>query len=165
MSLRPTHTHTARQVVVATSLPKLLAAARAAFAAEGFTALVLDGSPSERAAAAAAFVSTPASRVKALLLNSAADCAGLTLTAANHLFVLEPIPSPPVFAQLCARICRMGQRKHCYVYSVAVERSIEERLLALRQRLAADDSRADAARSLTADSLTPEDLLWLLEHE
>lgn len=101
----------ASQVVVATSLPKLLGAARAAFAAEGLTALVLEGSPSERAAAAAAFVSSSASGVKALLLNAAADCAGLTLTVANHLFVLEPIPSPPVFAQLCARICRMGQTK------------------------------------------------------
>lgn len=53
----------------------------------------------------------------------------------------------------------------CFVYSVAVVGTIEERLLALRLRLAGDDSRADAARSLTADSLTPEDLLWLLEHE
>jgi hypothetical protein len=42
--------------------------------------------------------------VRVLVISTVTDCAGLTLTAANHLFVLDPVlvralspPSPPYF--------------------------------------------------------------------
>lgn len=43
--------------------------------------------------------------------------------------------------------------------------SVEERLLALRLRLAGDASSADASRSLSADNLAPRDMLALLEED
>ena len=61
------------------------------------------------------------------------DCAGLTLVAANHLFLIDAALSAGSVAQLIGRIARQGQtRPACFVYHLAVRRSIEERVLRLR---------------------------------
>ena len=85
---------------------------------------------------------------------------------ANHLFIVDPIPSPAQVAQLTARVVRMGQAKPCYIYHMVVANTIEERLLELRTRLAGgEEAQRGTASSASADNLSPKDMLWLLEQE
>ena len=65
------------KAVVATTFVSLLPLARQAFGAAGVDAVVLQGSPAERAAVVQQFQTQPATRV--LLLAVGTDCAGLTL--------------------------------------------------------------------------------------
>lgn len=106
------------------------------------------------------FITAPANQVQVLLLAMGMDASGLTLTCANHLFVLDPVLSPAVNAQLIGRICRQGQVRPCYVCHLLVENSVETRMTLLRHRLASGAGGAGAggagAVSTTAvDSSTP----------
>ena len=125
-SLPPTD----KALVVSTWQPVLDIAARAC-SANGVRAVALKGAPSERDRAARDFSSLPAVRV--LLLNAATDCAGLTLTAASHLFVLDVLLDATVQAQLVGRICRLGQQRQCHVYHMAALDTAEEVLLRARE--------------------------------
>ena len=118
------------KAVVATTFASVLRLARAAFREEGLDAVVLEGSPAARAAAVGDFVRRPSARV--LLLAIGSDNAGLTLTCASELFVLDPVLSPGVMAQLVGRIVRQGQQRECRVFHLAVQGSVEERIIALR---------------------------------
>jgi len=94
----------------------LLDAAARACAALRLGAVLLAGSPTARAEKVRAFTTSAAARV--LLLHAATDCAGLTLVAANHLFLLDQQLHPGTLAQLVARIARQGQARQCFVYHV-----------------------------------------------
>jgi hypothetical protein len=94
------------------------------------------GAPSFPSSSPAAPRAAP---LRVLLLHATADCAGLTLTAANHLFLLDAVLSAATLAQLVGRICRVGQRKPCVVYHLCGEGEggTDEaimRLRALRER-------------------------------
>jgi hypothetical protein len=175
------------KAIVATVWVKLRAIAAAALKAEGIGSVVLEGGISEVSAAIRAFTTRPAGEVKVLLLALGTDCSGLTLTAANHLFVMDPVLSPGATAQLVGRIARMSQTKPCYVYHLAVAGSVEERMLVWRDALARgavrggkgagaalDASAKTALRQVkkgeladantgAADRLTGSDLLQLLD--
>ena len=81
--------------------------------------------------------------LRVLLLHATADCAGLTLVCANHLFLLDPVLSAATLAQLVGRICRVGQLKPCVVYHFCGEGygSTDEAIIRLR----AQRERAGAA--------------------
>ena len=127
------------KVVVATSFNRLRGIAAAKLRAEGIPALVLAGSAAEMAATVAHFISEPAHGSRALVLRMVTDCAGLTLTRASHLFLLDPPLLPSVAAQLIGRITRQGQARPCYIYHVVSEGSVDERLIRMRDRLARGD--------------------------
>ena len=57
---------------------------------------------------------------------------GLTLTAANHVVLLEPFWNPAAEEQAIDRVYRLGQRKPVTVTRLVTERSIEERMVALQ---------------------------------
>ena len=164
------------KAVVATTFASLLPLARQAFGAEGIDAVVLSGSAGERAAAVQAFQTKPATRV--LLLAVGTDCAGLTLTMANHLFVVDPVLSAAVMAQLVGRVVRQGQQRECTIYHMAVADSVEERIIAMRCARGLEvEAEAEAgagagagaaggdgdANAASADQLTALELLRLLE--
>ena len=69
---------------------------------------------------------------RAFLLHAGAAAAGLTLVAARHVFLLEPFDKPGQELQALNRCHRIGQTKpvSCTVYYA--DRTVEERLLALR---------------------------------
>ena len=91
---------------------------------------ILGGGATQRAEVVAAFTS-PSSTTTLLLLHAEQDCAGLTLTAANHLFLLDQPLSTNILAQLTARIARLGQRKPCYVYHLLLT-PLDEACVTLR---------------------------------
>ncbi|MCA9629532.1 MAG: hypothetical protein KC766_17780, partial [Myxococcales bacterium] len=83
------------------------------------------------------------------------------LTAADHVFLLDPWWNPAVEDQAADRAHRIGQERPVIVHRMVAEDSVEERILALQEqkRAIADAALGEADKAL---SLTREDLLGLL---
>jgi SNF2 family DNA or RNA helicase len=96
-----------------------------------------------------------------MLISLKAGGTGLNLTAADHVFLLDPWWNPAVEAQAADRAHRIGQDRPVIVTRLVALDTVEERILALqeRKRALADAVLAGADR---AASLTREDLLSLL---
>lgn len=134
------------KAVVATSWPKLRPIVASALRAEGIDAVVLEGTPAQMADTVQRFCVGGRGNIKCMLLAVGTDCSGLTLTVANHLFVLDPVLSSAAMSQLIGRVARQGQTKPCFVYHFGVAGSIEERMIKMRVELArGGDGAGDAA--------------------
>ena len=91
--------------------------------------------PEDAAARAVArFRDDPACRV--LLLHAGSAAAGLTLTHADLVILLEPFLSPGDEAQAANRVHRIGQTRAVRCVTYFVRGTVEERLLAFRTRQA-----------------------------
>jgi len=63
------------------------------------------------------------------LLSVRAAACGLTLTAASHIFILEPTINPAVTAQAIGRVHRLGNtHRQVVVHHMIVEGSVEENI-------------------------------------
>jgi SNF2 family DNA or RNA helicase len=97
-----------------------------------------------------------------LLVSLKAGGTGLTLTAADHVFLLDPWWNPAVEDQAADRVHRIGQPRPVTIYRLVAADTVEERIVALQAR-----KRALAAAALTDDGapagLTRDDLRALLE--
>ena len=78
------------------------------------------------------FTTQPSCNV--LLLHSGAAAAGLTLTCAQNVILLEPFVSSGDENQAFARCHRMGQRNDVKCFILYMKDSIEERMLAYRTK-------------------------------
>jgi hypothetical protein len=90
-----------------------------------------------------------------LVLDYRTNASGLTLTRANHVFLLDPAP-PASEAQAVARAHRIGQIRSVHVYRLALQRTPDLRALAFREVLHArsvargeKDPAAAAAATIT----------------
>ena len=119
----------------------------------------LDGSTVDRAGVVAQFQDQDGPPV--LLISLKAGGTGLNLTAADHVFLMDPWWNPAVEDQAADRAHRIGQDRPVLVYRLVAEETVEERILLLQdaKRGIADAALGDAAR---AASLTRDDLLALL---
>jgi superfamily II DNA or RNA helicase len=119
----------------------------------------LDGSTDDRAGVVAQFQDPGGPPV--LLISLKAGGTGLNLTAADHVFLMDPWWNPAVEDQAADRAHRIGQNRPVMVYRLVAEETVEERILLLQEakRGIADAALGDAAR---AASLTRDDLLSLL---
>ncbi|NNL65535.1 MAG: DEAD/DEAH box helicase, partial [Myxococcales bacterium] len=115
----------------------------------------LDGSTADRGGVVSRFQSEDGPPV--MLISLRAGGTGLNLTAADHVFLLDPWWNPAVEDQAADRAHRIGQTKPVFVHRIVAEDTVEERILALqtRKRALADAAlgEADAAASLTRDEL------------
>ena len=116
----------------------------------------LDGSTSNRGEIVEQFQS--ASGPTVLLMSLKAGGTGLTLTAADHVFLVDPWWNPQVEAQAADRVHRIGQDKPVFVYRLVSQGTVEERILQLQDKKralfeAALDGGAGAAGGLTRDDL------------
>jgi superfamily II DNA or RNA helicase len=123
----------------------------------GFTRL--DGSTADRAAVVAEFQAEAGPPV--LLISLRAGGVGLNLTAADHVFLLDPWWNPAVEEQAADRAHRIGQDRPVLVYRLVARDTVEERILALqeRKRALAEAALSGADR---ANAISREDLLALL---
>jgi hypothetical protein len=121
--------------------------------------LRLDGSTVDRGAVVQAFQAAGGPPV--MLLSLKAGGTGLNLTAADHVFLVDPWWNPAVEDQAADRAHRIGQDKPVMVYRVVARDTVEERILELqaRKRQLADAALADAGG---AAAITRDDLLALL---
>lgn len=122
--------------------------------------LRLDGSSRNRGDLVKNFQSDDGPPV--MLVSLKAGGTGLNLTAADHVFIMDPWWNPAVEDQAADRTHRIGQDKPVFVYRLVVQDSVEERILALQNKKRAIAEAAlggaDQARGLTRD-----DLLALLQ--
>jgi SNF2 family DNA or RNA helicase len=120
----------------------------------------LDGATRDRTGVVASFQA--ASGPPVFLISLKAGGTGLNLTAADHVFLLDPWWNPAVEEQAADRAHRIGQDKPVFVYRLVAAGTVEERILALqaKKRALADSALAGAAAATT---LTRDDLLSLLQ--
>ncbi len=92
----------------------------------------LDGSTRDRESVVAAFQDPKGPPV--MLVSLKAGGTGLNLTAADHVFLLDPWWNPAVEEQAFARAHRIGQDKPVMVYRLVAKDTVEERILALQEK-------------------------------
>ncbi len=115
----------------------------------------LDGSTRDRGAVVEEFQSEGGPT--AMLVSLKAGGTGLNLTAADHVFMLDPWWNPAVEDQAADRAHRIGQRRAVTVYRLVARDTVEERILSLqtKKRALAEAALdgADPAATLTRDDL------------
>jgi SNF2 family DNA or RNA helicase len=124
----------------------------------GLAFVRLDGSTQNRGEVVARFQAEDGPPV--FLISLRAGGVGLNLTAADHVFLLDPWWNPAVEDQAADRAHRIGQERPVLVHRLVAQDTVEERMLALQE-----SKRALAAAALdggTGAELTREDLLALL---
>jgi superfamily II DNA or RNA helicase len=127
---------------------------------EGIAFTRLDGTTRDRGAVVAAFQADDGPPV--MLVSLKAGGTGLNLTAADHVFLLDPWWNPAVEDQAADRAHRIGQDRPVMVYRMVAKDTVEERILALqeRKRAIADVALGEASQ---AGGITREELLGLLD--
>jgi SNF2 family DNA or RNA helicase len=119
----------------------------------------LDGSTRDRAGVVNTFQSDEGPPV--MLISLKAGGTGLNLTAADHVFLLDPWWNPAVEDQAADRTHRIGQDKPVLVYRLVAEETVEERILKLQEKKRAI-AEAALGQADQAAGITREDLLALL---
>jgi SNF2 family DNA or RNA helicase len=119
----------------------------------------LDGSTRDRGEVVRKFQEPDGPPV--LLVSLKAGGTALNLTAADHVFLLDPWWNPAVEDQAADRAHRIGQTRPVFVYRLVAEDTVEERILELQ------DKKREIARvaldgATAATALTRDDLLDLL---
>ena len=94
--------------------------------------LRLDGSTRDRGAVVRGFQDDEGPPV--MLISLKAGGTGLNLTAADHVFLLDPWWNPAVEDQAADRAHRIGQERPVMVYRLVAAETVEERILALQER-------------------------------
>lgn len=119
----------------------------------------IDGSTKDRGEIVDAFQAEDGPR--AMLLSLKAGGLGLTLTRADHVYIVDPWWNPAVEDQAADRAYRIGQENPVLVHRLVAKDTIEERVLELQA-----SKRALLASALGEEggvSLTREELLQLLQ--
>jgi superfamily II DNA or RNA helicase len=119
----------------------------------------LDGSTRDRAGVVRSFQSDGGPTV--LLISLKAGGTGLNLTAADHVFLMDPWWNPAVEDQAADRAHRIGQDRPVMVYHVVAEDTVEEKILALQEKKREIAAVATGAAK-AGGALTRDDLLALL---
>eukprot|EP01083_Nonionella_stella_P165389 550072_1 len=66
--------------------------------------------------------------VKVFVLTVRSGAVGITLTAANHVFLMEPPFNPALYRQAINRVHRLGQKKKVFIQTLIMKNSIEEKI-------------------------------------
>jgi SNF2 family DNA or RNA helicase len=117
---------------------------RAQLDSAGIAYEYLDGKTVDREQRVTRFQEDP--EVRVFLLSLKAGGHGLNLTAADHVFLLDPWWNPAVEAQAIDRAHRIGQTRHVIATRLVARETIEEKILELQA-----SKRALADAILTAD--------------
>jgi SNF2 family DNA or RNA helicase len=120
----------------------------------------LDGSTADRGAVTARFQAADGPPV--MLLSLKAGGTGLNLTAADHVFLVDPWWNPAAEAQAADRAHRIGQENPVLIYRLVSQGTVEERILGLQEKKRALFEAA-LGEAGGATALTREDLLQLFD--
>ena len=119
----------------------------------------LDGSTRDRPGVIARFDDAQGASV--MLISLRAGGTGLNLTAADHVFMLDPWWNPAVEDQAADRAHRIGQTRPVVVHRLVALDTVEERILELHARKRALSEAVLGAEG-TGAGLSRDDLLSLL---
>ena len=158
--LHPAMRQSCHKALIFSQWTSLLDLCEPGLQAAGLPFCRLDGSTRDRAGVVTRFQDPDGPPV--MLISLKAGGTGLNLTAADHVFLLDPWWNPAVEDQAADRAHRIGQERPVIVHRLVAEETVEERILALqaRKRAIAEAALEDAAG---AAAITRSDLLALLE--
>jgi len=121
------------QALVFSQFTGYLGRVRARLDAEGIEYCYLDGKTTDRAAVISRFKD---GAVPVFLISLKAGGFGLNLTEADYCFLLDPWWNPATEAQAVDRTHRIGQTRNVMVYRLIARDTIEEKVMALKERKA-----------------------------
>ncbi len=121
--------------------------------------LRLDGETRDREAVVQAFQTS--SEPVCLLASLKAGGTGLNLTAADHVFLMDPWWNPAAEQQAADRAHRLGRTSAVFVHRLVAKDTVEDRVLALQEQKRALGAFVDGVDAST--ELTVQDYLQLLE--
>ena len=98
----------------------------------GFTRYDGSMSPAQRADAVDRFTRDP--RTTVMLVSLKAGNAGLNLTVANHIVLLDPFWNPYIEEQAIDRAHRIGQRREVRIHRILIAGTVEDRIIALQEQ-------------------------------
>ncbi|MBK1879798.1 DEAD/DEAH box helicase [Pelagicoccus mobilis] len=111
----------------------------------------LTGSTADREAPVRDFQNSD--QTAAMLVSLKAASVGITLHAADYVFLLDPWWNPAVESQAIDRVHRIGQTKTVFVYRLFAQGTIEEKIQSLQRE------KRDLFDSIVSDSKAGPDLL------
>lgn len=144
------------RALVFSSFTGFLGTVRARLDAEGLPYAYLDGRTRDRQRRIDEFRD---GRAPVFLISLKAGGFGLNLTEADYVFVLDPWWNPAVEAQAVDRTHRIGQDKTVMVYRLVAAGTIEEKVMALKERKrdlfarVLDDDGGALSGALTVDDI------------
>jgi SNF2 family DNA or RNA helicase len=143
------------RALVFSSFTTFLGRVRDRLEREGIAASYLDGSTRRRGEVVDAFRS---GTDPVFLISLKAGGVGLTLTEADYVFVLDPWWNPAVEAQAVDRTHRIGQSRPVNVYRLVAGGTIEEKVMALKERKARLSAQVLDAEALGSQPLGADDV-------
>ncbi len=148
-------------LIVVSQWTSMLDRLGADFAALGLDYLQFDGRTKDRGEVLRAFQER---KSPILLLSLKAGGFGLNLTAASHLFLLDPWWNTAAQEQAMARIHRLGQKQAVFTYRMVAAGTIEDQVMAFQsakaQQIAEVLENPDQAQM--PEGMTEEELMGLL---
>lgn len=118
--------------VVFSNFPALLRAAHAHLLAAGIASCgVLEPGASH---ITETFTNDPSTAVLLICMRVGQGAAGLNLTAAHHVVLLEPQLNPGIETQAIGRVHRLGQTHPVTVHRIQARQTIENQVLVLQER-------------------------------
>merc|ERR1711902_38700 len=87
------------------------------------------------------------SNVKVFVLSVRSGAVGITLTSANHVFMLEPPFNPALYLQAINRVYRLGQTKKVHIHTLIMKDSIEQRIWNINKDKQSDNSQQNDSNS------------------
>ena len=131
------HIHEARpgdKVLIFSQFTSLLDLAEIPISDHGYGLTRYDGSmkPGERDDSVTRFRANP--NVTVMLVSLKAGNAGLNLTIANHVIMLDPFWNPYIEEQAIDRAHRIGQTKPVLVHRLLIPGTVEDRILELQKQ-------------------------------
>ena len=121
---------TGHKALVFSQFTELLEICRRRLEAAGVNYEYLDGGTRDRQAGVDRFQSDEGKKV--FLISLKAGGCGLTLTASDYVFILDPWWNPAVEAQAVDRAYRMGQTRPVFAYRMIARNTVEEKIVALQ---------------------------------
>ena len=147
------------RVLVFSQFTRFLARARARLVAAGIDHCYLDGTTRNRPQVISQFRTGTA---PVFLISLKAGGTGLTLTEADYVVLLDPWWNPATEAQAVDRVHRIGQTRKVMVYRMVAKDTIEEKVMALKERKAALTASVLAGDDFASAALTADDIRNLL---
>ncbi|HLH99448.1 MAG TPA: DEAD/DEAH box helicase, partial [Acidimicrobiales bacterium] len=147
------------RVLVFSQFTRFLAKARQRVEAAGIPCCYLDGSTRRRADVIERFRQGEA---PVFLISLKAGGIGLNLTEADHCILLDPWWNPATEAQAVDRVHRIGQTRKVMVHRLVARDTIEEKVMALKERKAKLFASVVDAGGFESAALTAADIRELL---
>jgi SNF2 family DNA or RNA helicase len=98
-----------------------------------------------------------------MLLSLKAGGVGITLTSADHIYILDPWWNPAAEDQAADRAHRIGQLNPVFIHRLVARNSVEDKILQLQKKKRALAEGVLSQSDASAD-LTKGDILELLQN-